>query len=460
MPSKHGVYLFLDKKSKVLYVGKAKNLQRRVNSYFVNSNNLLEKTRILVSQVKKIKGVIVGSEIQALLLEANYIKLYKPKYNAKLTDDKAYPLIRITMNDKYPKILIARRNEDKKSIYFGPFPNSTAPRLVLRTIRRIFPFQSVVNHPNKLCLYNHLGLCPCPGVTLLKDTPYVRSILAKVYRKNINHIIDFLNGNTKKVINNLEKERSSLSKLEEFEKAEVLQRKIDAINYVTSPLFEKFNHKINPNLDEDLRYKELQELKICLLKHNVQVKNLERIECFDISNISGTNATGSMVVFINGEKDSSQYRRFKIKNLPNFPASPAGRPNLPNDFAMMQQVIQRRLNHKEWPFPDLIIVDGGKGQVSAAMNAISAMKQLNNETMDIPIIGLTKREETIIIPSPRPLSLRERARVRVDRENFVDVSLPKDSPALHLVMRIRDEAHRFAITYHRRLRSKQLLSDM
>ena len=380
-------------------------------------------------------------------MEANYIKLYKPKYNAKLTDGKAYPLIRITYNDKYPKVLIARRHEDKKSIYLGPFPNSSALRLVLRTIRRIFPFQSVVNHPNKLCFYNHLNLCPCPQIT--KD---------KYYKKNIQHVITFLKGNTKKVVSSLEKERSTLSKLEEFERAEVFQRKIDAINYITSYEYKKFDYKTNPNLEEDLRYKELLEFKISLLAHNVSVKSLDRIECYDISNILGTNAAGSMVVFTNGEKDTSQYRRFKIKNLPNFPT-------LPNDYAMMQQVISRRLNHTEWSMPDLIIVDGGKGQVSSVINILKE-RQIN-----IPVIGLAKREETIIIPPNLVRHSGKRSASRISKgpilesqaspdsqndeeEKFIEMSLPKDSPALHLIMRIRDEAHRLAITYHKKLRSK------
>ncbi len=416
-----------------------------------------------MSQVKKIRSIETKSEIGALLLEANYIKLYKPKYNAKLTDGKAYPLIRITMNDKYPKVLIARKANDNKSLYFGPFPNSSALRLVLKTIRRIFPYQSVVTHPNKLCLYNHLGLCPCPQVTKDKD-----------YKKNIKHIVMFLKGNTTKVVNNLEKERGALSKLEEFEGAEVLQKKIDAINYVTSPLFEKFDHKIIPNLDEDIRFKELLELKVCLLKHNVQINNLNRIECFDISNISGKHATGSMVVFVEGEKDSSQYRRFKIKYVQN----------VPDDFAMMQEILQRRLRHPEWSMPDLIIVDGGKGQVSAALNALKeysrkvnnlAMKQFSNEITNIPIIGLAKREEVIVFPLTRHSGEsrfnRDDSRIPLVQGgkrfwtsqndaiiSFSEISLPKDSPALHLIMRIRDEAHRFAITYHKKLRSKSFLS--
>ena len=177
LPQKPGVYLFLDKNSKILYVGKAKNLKNRVGSYFV-VNKLGPKTKILVSQIKKIKTVVVPSEIEALLLEANYIKTYRPKYNIRLTDGKAYPLIRITIKDKCPKVLVTRRIEDNNSLYFGPFPNSEALRLVLRTTRRIFPFQSVMNHPKKHCLYFHLGLCPCPEITKNKD-----------YKKNIKHLI-------------------------------------------------------------------------------------------------------------------------------------------------------------------------------------------------------------------------------------------------------------------------------
>jgi excinuclease ABC subunit C len=246
----------------------------------------------------------------------------------------------------------------------------------------------------------------------------------KEYKKNILHVVTFLKGNTKKVLKNLEKERNVLSKLEEFEKAEVLQRKIDAINYVTSAAYEKFDYKLSPNLDEDIRYRELLELKVCLLKHNVQINNLNRIECFDISNISGTNATGSMAVFVNRHKDLSQYRRFKIKYVQN----------VPDDFAMMQEVLQRRMRHTEWKMPDLIIVDGGKGQVS------SALEVLKENNLDIALIGLAKKEETIVT------------------SNFNEIKLPKDSPALHLIMRIRDEAHRFAITYHKKLRSKAFLS--
>lgn len=417
MPTNPGIYLFLDNKGSILYVGKAKNLKKRVYSYFAKYVVLGPKTQALVAKIDKIKTVDIPSEIEALLLEANFIKKYKPKYNIRLMDGKNYPLIRVAVKDDYPKVLVARRTDDKKSIYFGPFPNSSAMKLVLRTIRRIFPYQSVPNHPKKICLYYHLNLCPCPPVF---DSPEFR----KEYKKTIKHIIDFLSGNTKKIIRDLTREREILSKSEEFEKADILQSRIHAIEIVTGPYYNnRFDSEIDPNFKEDLREKEISELIAILNKHNVKVNSLSRIECFDISNMSGKNATGSMVVFTKGEKDSKWYRKFKIRLLDS-----------PNDFGMMEEVLQRRLRHLEWPYPDLLIVDGGKGQVSSGLKA---MKQFNN--LAIPLIGLAKREETIIT------------------SDIKEISLPKDSNALKLIMRIRDEAHRFAITYHRKLRSKSFI---
>jgi excinuclease ABC subunit C len=372
----------------------------------------------LVSQIAKIKTIIVNSEIEAFLLENSYIKRYKPKYNIKLTDDKAYVMIRITTKDKYPMVFTARRRDDKYSTYFGPFPNASfALRTVLRTIRKIFPYQSAPNHAKRLCLYYHLGLCPCPPVF---DSPEFKN----EYRKNIKHIIDFLNGDTKKVIRDLKKERNGLSKDEKFEKANSINKKIHAIELITSPLYKtQLDLNVNPSLADDLKENEMNDLRNVLNTNGIPVRSLGRIECFDISNISGANSTGSMVTFINGQKDGNWYRKFKIRKF-----------DTPNDFGMMEEVLRRRMNHPEWPIPDLLIVDGGKGQVS------TALKVIKNLNLKISIIGLAKREEVIIT------------------QNLEEINLPKDSDALKLIMRIRDEAHRFAITYHRHLRSKSFLS--
>jgi len=413
LPTFSGVYLFFDEGGKIIYVGKAKNLKKRVSSYF-SSKDLGEKTKILVSQIKKIKTIEVASEIEAFLLEERLIKKYMPRYNIKLLDGKRYLSLKITVKDKYPKVLLVRKQEADNARYFGPYTSTASLRTVLKMLRRIFPYQSVVNHPNKLCLYYHLGLCPCPSVT--KDGNY---------RQNIKHIIAFLEGNKKLLLKDLEKERNRVSKQEDFEKAQAIQKQIEAITLITSPFYQPFEYELNPNLRSDTVALSLQVLKNILNINNIPVLDLNRIECYDISNTSGLNATGSMVVFTNGEKDSSSYRRFKIKQ---------DYKNRPNDFAMMQEVLGRRLKHNDWPKPSLIIVDGGKGQVSSAKQII------DNLSLNIPLIGLAKREETIIT------------------NGLKEIKLPKDSPALQLIMRLRDEAHRFAITYHKKLRSKAIFA--
>lgn len=394
-------------------MGKALNLKKRVSSYFLNKD-LGEKTKLLVSQIHSIKIIGVSSEIEAFLLEERLVKKHKPKYNIKLQDGKTFPSIKITIKDEYPKVLMVRKQINDGSLYFGPYTKSESLRKVLKILRRIFPFQSVLNHPNSLCLYYHLGLCPCPSVT--KD---------KNYKKTIKHIISFLNGDTKKILSDLTKERNEFSKHEDFENAKLIQDKIGSINFVTSSVYKPFEYEENPNLRFDIIENELDSLKNTLINNRVLIKNLNRIECYDISNISGKYATGSMVVFTNGEKDSSSYRRFKIKRFYN---------NKPNDFAMMQEMLERRFKGKNWENPSLIIIDGGKGQVSSVKKILDELK------INIPLIGLAKKEETII------------------DSNLKEIKLSKRSKELQFIMRIRDEAHRFAVTYHRKLRSKSIFS--
>ena len=452
LPSKAGVYVYLDKNKNVLYVGKAKDLKSRVSSYFAKGAQLGEKTKVLVSQVDKINITVVESELEALLLEAYYIKKYDPKYNIRLTDNKSYVKIRITTKDIYPRVLLARRDEYPDSVYYGPFPSSRAVKLVLKTIRRVFPFISVRNHPKRICLYNHLGLCPCPPIF---DSPELR----RTYRKNIRGIIRILEGQSKTIMKELEKERDMFSKKEAYEKALEIQKKINALSLITTPFHRPFEYDSNPNLRIDIRQKELDGLRSVLNENGFNIEKLDRIECYDISNIQGTNATASMVVLTHGEIDKSQYRKFKIKRKWDTRATK----DLPNDFAMMREVLQRRLRHEDWHYPDLIIVDGGKGQVTSGLSAVQG------SGMDIPLVGLAKREETIVVPVQITQKIRTSKNQKIrpsDKSdslsfqsvpNFIEISLPKNSPSLHLIQRIRDEAHRFAITYHRNLRSKTVL---
>ncbi len=406
--------MFLDESKTVLYVGKAKNLKKRVSSYYDKSLHIGEKTRYLISQTKTVKIIQVESEIESLLLEAHFIKKYTPKYNVRLTDGKSYPLIQITMNDEFPKVLIARRIEKGKSLYYGPYPSSEKLKLVLKTIRKIFPFQSVRNHPKRICLYNHLSLCPCPALYNSEENK-------RIYRKNILYIKNILSGKIKKVISLLEAKRNRYANEEQFEKAHVIQEKINALLHITKKVRRPFEYEMHPNLTSDIRSEELDEL-ISILQHNgIFIHTLHRIECYDVSTMQGIGSTGSMVVFTNGEKDPSCYRRFRIKEEKGI--------GKPNDYAMIEEIVERRIHHAEWQYPDLIIVDGGKGQIS------TVGKVLVKNGLKIPLIGLAKRMETIIT------------------SDFITVNLPKSSNALKLLMRIRDEAHRFAITYHRKLRA-------
>lgn len=420
------MYLYKDVDGKVLYVGKAKDLKKRVSSYF--SNKALDsKTLKLLSVAKSLDHIRVASEIEAFLLEATLIKKYKPFYNIKLSDDKSYPFIKVDSGDN-PRVVVVRKKEveaqESKTVsYFGPYTDATALRQVLKLLRKIFPYQSVENHGKRKCLYYHLGLCPClPAVPLNREE----------YMQNLKHIREFLNGKKEAVVKELLKEQKQYVKEEEFERAQEIQSQIERINLITSSSYEPFHYVDKPDFYFERLKKEVDSLKDILLPYYPELTDLTRIECYDISNIQGTNPTGSMVVMINGEETKKEYRRFKIRVK-----------NTPDDFLMMQEMLSRRLKREDWSKPSLLVIDGGKGQVGAALKA-----QASSGTK-VPIIGLAKREETIVVPVPR---------VGGGGLEFDEVKLPNSTPGINLLRRLRDEAHRFAITYHRLLRKKQMLS--
>lgn len=419
LPSKPGVYLFKDKTGKLLYVGKAKDLKKRVSSYFTKGV-LDSKTQILTERVHHVDFIPVASEVEAFLLEANLIKKNKPFYNIKLADDKSYPYIAITHSNS-PAVFLTRGKNISKAVYFGPYPDVGSVKTVLRIIRKIFPFQTVRNHPDRTCMYYHIGLCPCIPVHP-ENLPE--------YRKAIRKLEKFLDGKTESVISLLEKERDTQSKREEFERAANTQKKIEMIRLITDPSYEPFQYEKDPDYYRERVENELSTLQKTLAPYYPDLLKLSRIECYDISNIQGTNATGSMVVLTNGEVDKSQYRRFKIRLK-----------NTPDDYFMMKEMLGRRLRREDWMLPDLLVIDGGKGQVRAALEVLVSQKK------SIPLIGLAKRLETIVIPSLEAHELL-----------FFELTLGTSNPGVNLLRRIRDEAHRFAITYHRLLRKKAMLS--
>lgn len=382
LPHKPGVYLFKDKAGKIIYIGKAIDLKTRVSS----PRNWHWDT---------VSTIVVESELEALILEANLIKKYLPRFNIRLTDDKDYLYIKVT-KEIYPKIITSRKHELKGSLkYFGPFPSSGIVRETLKDLRKVFPWCS---GGKKVCFYYHLGLCPgaCTNEITKKD-----------YIKIIKRFIKFMDGKKDDLIKELTKEMFNFSEMQNFEEASKIKKTLEGIAYLTQTQ-KVSSYLTNPNFLEDEKELALQELQKALNLPNIP----KRIEGYDISNIQGKEAVGSMVVLTNGEIDKSQYRKFKI--------SISGKPN---DVAMMQEMLTRRLKHKEWPKPDLIIVDGGRGQARSIITRI-------------PIFGLAKRLEWLYPPIGSI------------------IKLPKKSPALKLLQKLRDEAHRFAIVYHRKLHGK------
>jgi excinuclease ABC subunit C len=399
-PSQSGVYIFKDKEGKILYIGKAKDLRKRVSSYFTRF--LDAKTQTLISKTQDIEYITTSSCAYAQLLEASLIKENLPLYNISLKDDKSFPFICIT-DEEFPRICILRRKkikENDKSLYFGPYTNAKLLRQALKTIRRLFGFRSCKTLPKKACLYGRLSLCP---------SPCEGKIDSQQYKKIINKIILFLNSKYPQLIDKLTKEMQRLAKEKRYEEAASIRDKIRAISLL-----------INPT-GEPKEYDELNSLKMLLNLKKIPLM----IEAFDVSNIGGKEACAGMVSFYKGKPLKSNYRRFRIKTVEGI-----------DDYAMLREVIQRRysrLIQEKKEFCDLIIVDGGRGHLKVAEEEL---KKLN---LNIPIVAIAKEEEKLYT---------------LDR--IQPLSYIKGNLGFNLILRIRDEAHRFAHAYHEILRRKKV----
>lgn len=544
VPSQPGCYLYYDKEGEIIYVGKAKNLKRRVYSYFHKQHDSV-KTTVLVSQIERLEYIITDSEVEALILESHLIKKHKPRYNILLKDDKKYPYFLITDED-FPRIQVVRKknlNPDKGRFY-GPYTDVGAMYATLDFLKRLFPLKQckTPKFSNRPCLYYHIGKClaPCQG----KVTP-------EEYQKLIHQVELFLSGKQTELLKQIQIQMQKYAEAEQFEKAakmrdsyldlqKTLERQkvvyentklnediisvlyedgilavvimmiregrlidkkdftyfVDDIDkteyfetffreYYTNLKLEYPDRIISPDLEEvgdkELyqdwlkiisgkkitisygkgKYKELAELarkNAQNLLENARLKKMaqirddfnevgsylaeklhlanfpNRIECYDISHIQGTNTVASMVVFQNGLPKKTAYRKFKIK-------STEGKPD---DFLSMKEVLSRRLSRlgaPKWEKPDLIIIDGGKGQLSSVMQIVEEMGiKVGKDGIDF--VSLAKREEEVFLPNQSE-----------------SILLPRNSNALYLIQRIRDEAHRFAITFHRDLRSKAIKNN-
>ncbi|NLE64667.1 MAG: excinuclease ABC subunit UvrC [Elusimicrobia bacterium] len=400
LPLTSGVYLMKDSDGKIIYIGKAVSLRRRVQSYFRGRAQNI-KTDLLVSRIADIDVMGTQSEAEALILEAALVKQHLPKYNIELKDGKSYPFIEITA-EEFPRVHVVRKTSITPGVkgVFGPYTDARLIREALGLIRRIFPFRTCDPLPEKTCLYHDIGLCSAPCVGKVQKTEYGRTI---------RHIAQILSGEKDDLYRELHEEMERLARARDFEAAARVRDQLRAIGalYASSP---------------DVNYfKEAEQLERAL----GLPRSPQRIECFDISTIFGEHSVGSMVSFWNGRPDKKNYRRFRIREVQGL-----------DDFRMIAEVVRRRygrLKREGVPFPDLIVIDGGKGQLGAA---VSELKALGAE---IPVVSLAKREEEVFVPGRRK-----------------PVGFSRDSLALKLLQRARDEAHRFAVSYHRLLRSKKM----
>jgi excinuclease ABC subunit C len=509
IPHSPGCYLYADAAGTIIYVGKAKDLKKRVTSYFQKKDHDI-KTRNLVALIASVDLMVTDTETEALLLENNLIKKHQPKYNIDLKDARRYAYIEIT-KETFPRIGIERQTRREDATYFGPFVSAAERDAILRVIKRIFLLRSCRKLPNRACLRYHMQSCsaPCMGAVSEKD-----------YGLQIDRVSALLRGKGSELLDQLRAEMAACSKTQEFEKALVLRNQIAAIErlaerqHVERPkeadqdviaytvagdrvylmvfsvekgllsgkqeysfdhhddFFEEFlvlyyadrvppqeliipgevsegmagylserkGRSVEvtvPKMGEKKKLIELVEKNIghSFMKNELKVQDLqaslglerspEVIECFDISHLSGTSLVGSMVQFRNGAPDKKNYRRFKIRTVEGI-----------DDFASIAEIVKRRyqcLIEEKMLFPDLIIIDGGKGQLTAALGALDCLG------LDLPVIALAKREEEVYLPG-------EMLPRRLDEKGM----------ALHFLQEIRDEAHRFAIAYNRLLRSRSL----
>ena len=526
LPDKPGIYKFLNTNNEIIYIGKAKDLRKRVSSYFTKTQLENRKTYRLVSEISKIEFVIVFSEFDALLLENNLIKEFQPKYNILLKDDKSFPSICVT-NERFPRIYSTRRIDKSKGEYFGPYTSVKAMNGVLDLIRELYKIRTCKFNLSKknikdgkfrICLEYHIGNClgPCEGlqeeVDYLEDIASAKQILkggivivkrtfqekmqkasinlnfelAQTFKDKLEFLEKFqtkslivnqkitntdvftitegvknflfinymkiengaiINSETVEVTKRVNESNEDVfrfvifdlrrkyqstnteiltnEQVEEWENVIISQPKIgDKKKLIDLSLKNSFFYKKEKISEEEAKTPNQTVLEI--LKKDLGLKSLPiHIECFDNSNIQGTNPVASMVCFKHGKPSKSDYRKFNIRTVTG-----------PDDFSSMNEVVARRygrLKNEQLPFPDLIVIDGGKGQLNAASDALKELGLYGS----IPIIGIAKKLEEIYYP-----------------EDELPLLIGKRSVSLKLIQRIRDEAHRFAITFHRNKRSK------
>ena len=417
VPDKPGVYIFRDIFGKVIYVGKAVNLRRRVSHYFHSSKALYAdpKLRSLINSISSWECVTVKSESESLILESRLIKQYAPYYNILMRDDKRYFLIKINLNHTYPKLSLVRIRKNDGANYYGPFPHGSVLKQTVNFLSSLFKLRRCNAYEpdandRKHCMEARVKVC-CE--------PCIEKVTKNEYQERVKNLLEILSGNIDDVIIALEEKMYDFAKEKKFEKAAEHRDMIKNIKEIFGKNNRSFRYIKTLSESNEMAVNALQE--ILGLKRKPIL-----IEAFDISNLSDQIAVASMVCFKNGKPYRKKYRRFKIKTIKGI-----------DDFGMMNEVIKRHFKRKldeSIEMPKLLMVDGGKGQLSSALKALAEIK-----VPAFPVIGLAKKREEIFLPGrPDPILLE------------------KTNPALKLLQAVRDEAHRFAITYNREIRLKRI----
>ena len=408
LPFKPGVYFMKDEAGEILYIGKAGSLRKRARSYLLNRAEF-PKITILMGKARDIDYVETPTEVDALLLEAHLIRKYKPRYNQELKDDKSFPLIKITA-EKFPRIHITRnKTTDKKALYYGPYTDARLLREAVALINNLFPIRKCQKLPKTACLYYHIGQCLAPCIK-----PEVRG----EYDKVVSEVRSFLGGGKKSFMEYLTDRMRAAAEELRFEDAQFFKEQIEELSRLRKKQFSFKRPEGGIGLSATMELRRALEME----------KLPEKIVCFDVSNIQGDEAVASRASFYRELADKVEYRRYKIRGVTGI-----------NDYAMIQEALRRMINGikegRETFIPDVIMIDGGKGHLNAAREVLRAEGFENTA-----LISIAKKFETIYWAKPET----------------VELVFPKDSPVQHLLEKIRDEAHRFAITYHRSLKVKNL----
>ena len=406
LPSTPGVYMFKGNRGEFLYIGKARELKKRVSSYFHHRVHS-PKIEVLLSRIADIETIETRTEVDALLLEAELVRKHHPRYNTQLKDDKSFPLLKLT-GDEFPRLVVTRNRNERKAAYYGPYTDARLLREAVRVFNAIFPIRKCRTLPRKACLYYHIGQCIAPCIK-----PEVKS----EYDWLVKHIKGFLSGGKQSLIDFISKKMGQAAREYRFEDAQFFKEQIEALGWFRKKRFDVRQPEGGIGLRGTLELKKYLHLE----------RLPEKMVCFDVSNVQGDEPVASKVCFVRELSHTLEYRRYRIKGVRGI-----------DDYAMIREAVARMLRGvkegRESGFPDLMVIDGGRGHLNTVLKVLR-----DEHCEDVEVVSLAKRFEFVYSPKEKN-----------------PIVFPPDSAGLRLLQKMRDETHRFAITYHRSLKEKKL----